>query len=529
MRNYLILILACGALAKAVGADAPLGRLPDGGYYLKDEVDFKLKEEVARELSPANGNRRAVAKGRLLGMHGAIRDVVAGHSAAQRWLDGQELPERVRGQGAQVPNIARSLKAKLRDGADAAQVVVELQQHPDVEWASVNRVRRPAFTPNDARFDEQWGPQRIRAEDAWDVSLTSTSRRVAIIDTGVDLVHPDLSSRIVYNRGFGGNSNGDAKRDRRGGSSIDHGTHVAGTAAAIRNNSIGVAGVTVANIMAMGCSSWNADANQYWICCAADAINDAVANNADAINCSFGNDSLASSESDALDNAQDNGCLVVVAAGNDGSDVDTSDNRGWNDHGWPLIVSNVRSDDTLSGSSNFGPAIDLGAPGSSILSTVTTNYMAANANGTYGNMSGTSMASPHVAGAAVMVRGMNPNLISGSGIKSLLYRMAEDLGAAGKDNSYGNGMLQLDPAFLRPLRDAEAFVNSAFPAVIVNNGHYNLPYTNIPDALGAIPDFGTLVLNGGSTLPSSITYPPITISKPCTLAAFPDRTVIIGQ
>ena len=128
-----------------------------------------------------------------------------------------------------------------------------------------------------------------------------------------------------------------------------------------------------------------------------------------------------------------------------------------------------------------------------------------------------------------MLRGMNPSRISGSGIKSLLYRMAEDIGPAGEDNSFGSGMLLLDPAYLRPLRDAEAFVNSAFPDILVNNGHYNVPFTNIPDALAAIPDFGTLVLNGGSTLPASISYAPITISKPCTLAAFPDRTVIIGQ
>ena len=211
MRNYLTLLMTFGAFAGAMGADLPPGRLPDGGYYLKDEVDFQLKEEVARDLSPVDANRRAVAKGRVISMHGAIRDVVAGHSAAQRWLDGQEFPEHIGGRGPQVPKIARSLKAKLRDNADAADVVKELRQHPDVEWASINRVRRPAFTPNDARFDEQWGPQRIRAEDAWDVSLASTSRRVAIIDTGVDLFHPDLSTRIVYNRGFGGNANGDMR------------------------------------------------------------------------------------------------------------------------------------------------------------------------------------------------------------------------------------------------------------------------------------------------------------------------------
>jgi subtilisin family serine protease len=528
MKIILSTAVALGLAWMSHAADAELGRLPDGGYYVKGEVDFALKEPVARDFSPAGQNRRPVNKGRMLGLHPAIGEIVAGNTAAERWLNGEELPARVRGNGDEVPRIARSIKARLHPGQDAAQVVGALRGHPDIAWASLNRVRPPTLVPNDARWEDQWGPQRVRADDAWDISQATTSIRVAIIDTGVDLVHPDLASRIVYNRGFGSNASGDAKRDRRGGSSIDHGTHCAGIAAAIRNNSIGVAGITRANIMAMGCSSWNAGESEYWICCASDAINDAVANGADVINCSFGNSSLEGSESDALDNAQDSGVLVVVAAGNDGMNVDSSASQGWNDHGWPLIVSNIQEDDLPRASSNFGNAIDLGGPGTSILSTVTTNYTMANANGTYGFMSGTSMASPAVAGGVALVQSMNPSRISGSGVKHFLYRMAEDLGAGGKDTVYGNGMLQLDPAFLRPLRDASAFVNPAQPALL-EFGTYNLPYNDIPAAVAAVPDGGTIVLNGGTISPASFSYPPVTISKACILRALPDRTVTIGQ
>ena len=527
MKTLLKTAMMLGFVVSASAADPAVGRLPNGTYYLMDEVDFGLKSEVAQTLSPAGANRRPVDKSRLLGLHRAARDIVSGHSSAERWLKGEELPSRVAPIGEEVPKLARSLKMKLNAGADAALVVEELKQNPDVAWASINRLHKPTLIPNDARWADQWGPERIRAQDAWDVSQVSTTERVAVIDTGVDLTHPDLASRIIYNRGFGGNANGDCKRDRRGGSSIDHGTHVAGTAAAIRGNSIGIAGVVNARIMAMGCSTWNAGAGEYYICCAADAINDAVANGADAINCSFGNSELTAAESDALDNAQSSGVLVVVAAGNDGMNVDSSGSQGWNDHAWPLIVSNTRDTDALSASSNFGSAIDLAAPGTSILSTVSTNYYGANASGNYAFFSGTSMASPHVAGAAVLVKSMNPGRLTGSAIKDCLYRMAEDLGAAGKDTSYGNGLLQLWPSFLSAIKDADAFVNPD-NTFFVHAGTYLLPYATIPSAIAAIPAGGTLVLNGGLDS-SDYHYPAQTISSPVTLRALPDRSVLIGK
>jgi thermitase len=511
-------------------ADPVLGKLPNGDYYLKHEVNFVLREQVARELSPADDNRKNVDKVKLRGMHAGIREIVGGHTAAKKWLSGEALPETVQKQKtAEVPKMARSLKALLREDQDAVKVAEELLQHPDVESTSINRVRRPGLVPSDARWSDQWGPTRVRADDAWDVSPASTTMRVAIIDTGVDLTHPDLSSRIVYNAGFGGNANGDAKRDRRGGSSIDHGTHCAGIAAAVRNT-IGIAGIARANIMAMGCSSWNASAGEYYICCMADAVNDAVANGAEVISCSFGNSGLASDESDALSDAQSSGVVVCAAAGNDGMNVDSSPSQGWNDHSWPLIVSNTQQDDTLRPSSNFGSAIDMAAPGTAILSTVTTNYYGANVNGNYDYFGGTSMSCPTVAGGIAMVRSMNPSRIGGSGSKHFIYRMAEDLGAAGKDSSYGNGMLQLNPDFLEVLKSGTVFANSLWPTLAFNNGSYDLPYNTVAAAVTSVSSGGTIVLNGGTIDANSYSYAaPITITKACTLRVFPDRPAVLGK
>ena len=137
------------------------------------------------------------------------------------------------------------------------------------------------------------------------------------------------------------------------------------------------------------------------------------------------------------------------------------------------------------------------------------------------------MASPLVAGAAVMVKSMNPTRINGSAIKDCLYRMAEDLGAGGKDSSYGNGLLQLWPNFLSTLKEADAFVNPD-NNFFVHTGTYTLPYNTIASAIAGTSSGRTLVLNGGSDN-SDYHYPAQTISSAVTLRALPDRSVVIGK
>ena len=512
----------------AIAADRPLGQLPNGRLYIRDELDFCLKAEPARALSRADNLRQKVAAPRLTALHPAIASVVGNHLSAQRWLDGEALPAALKHASADVPVIARSLTAMLAAGADAAVVVEELRQHPDVEWASLNVLEPVTLIPNDAQWANQWGPPRINATNGWDVSQATTTLRVAIVDTGVDLTHPDLS--IVYNRGFGGNPTGDAQRDVRGGTSIDHGTHVAGIAAAIRNNNIGIAGVANIGIMAMGCAVWgtNGGVSQYLVGSGAAAINDAVANNAAVINCSFGQQSpLAAAMASALDNAQSNGVIVVCAAGNDTNNILSSPSAGWALHSWPIIVSNIQTNDTLNPGSNFGNPISLAAPGTGIFSTFTTNYTAPAAGGTYGFMTGTSQASPHVAGAAGMVRSMNLNRIAGEGARDLLFRMAEDLGSPGRDTTYGYGMLQLPASFLAVLKNGNTFAGTNF-GIWSPNGSYERPYNSIPTALAVTPAGGTIVLNGGvGGLQNP--YPAQTINAPVTLLAFPDRPVRIGN
>lgn len=513
-------------------ADRPLGRLPDGQLYIKDEVEFCVKAAAAQTMSRADIMRQSVNTSRLAAFHSAIIAVNGNHLSAQRWLNGEPLPAALKHVGAAVPAIARSLTATLATGVDAAVVVEELRKHPDVEWASLNVLSPVTLIPNDAQWTNQWGPSRIIATNAWEVPQASTTLRVAIIDSGVDLTHPDLA--IIYNKGFGGNPNGDAMRDARGGSSIDHGTHVAGIAAAIRGNSIGIAGVANVGIMAMGCAVWgtnSAGVPQYLVGSGATALNDAVGNGAAVVNCSFGQAApLNAAMQSALDSAQNSGVLVVCAAGNDGTNIVNSPSAGWAAHAWPIIVSNIQqtTNDTPNPSSNYGARVDLAAPGTGILSTFTTNYTAPAAGGTYGTMTGTSQASPHVAGGAAMVRSMNPGRIFAPGTRDLLYRMCQDLGAPGLDSIYGYGMLQLSASFLSVLKDGNTFVGTNSVAW-TPDGSYDRPYSTIPGAMAVTPSGGTLVLNGGgSGVPPPI-YPAQTINAPITLTAFPDRPVTIGN
>lgn len=524
MKRIILVLIVSTATAQS--ADRALGRLPSGQLYIKDELQFCLKAAPARALSRADTQRQSVSAPALSALHPAIASVVGNHLSAERWLNGEPLPPALKHTSAEVPMIARSLTAMLIPQADAAVVIEELRQHPDVEWASLNTLEPVTEIPNDAFWTNQWGPSRINATNGWDVSQATTSFRVAIVDTGVNLTHPDLP--IVYNRGFGGNPTGDAMRDVRGGSSIDHGTHVAGIAAATRNNSIGIAGIARLGIMAMGCAVWDGT-NQYNIGSGDVAINDAVANGATVINCSFGQAApLGAAMSNALNNAQNNNVIVVCAAGNDGTEILNSPSAGWAAHPWPIIVSNIQQDDTPRTTSNFGNRIDLAAPGTGIFSTFTTNYTTPAPGGTYGTMTGTSQASPHVAGAAGMVRSMNQLRIAAPGTRDLLFRMAQDLGAAGRDPVYGVGMLQLPASFLAVLKSGFTF-SGTNSGLWVPDGSYDNPYSSIPNAIAATPSGGTIVLNGGSTgMPPPI-YPAQTISAPVTLMAFPDRPVTIGN
>jgi subtilisin family serine protease len=316
---------------------------------------------------------------------------------------------------------------------------------PGVEAAQPNYLYRLAATPNDPRYlsGEQYGLAKIGAPAAWDVSTGSTSVVVAVIDTGIKYTHEDLQANVWTNpgetpgngidddaNGYVDDIHGADTRNNDGDPADDHGhgTHVAGTIGAAGNNGLGVAGVNW-NVRLMGVKLFDAAgvattanavaALQYVTMMRGRGVNVRVSNS------SWGGPPEAPDDDPALRAAfraaGEAGILNVVAAGNSGRDTDAQ----------PFFpasfaVTNLVSVAASDGSdlrapfSNYGAtSVDLAAPGVSILSTVINS-------GKYGTSSGTSMAAPHVAGAAALLAAHNPAL-SAASLKATLMNTVDQL------------------------------------------------------------------------------------------------------
>jgi hypothetical protein len=284
---------------------------------------------------------------------------------------------------------------------------------------------------------------KIQAPAAWNRTHGSSSVRVAILDTGINEAHPDLTSRVVARQDFTSSASGTT--DVNG-----HGTHVAGIASALTNNSLGVAGVgfdtRLLNAKVMD------DTGAGPMSAAIQGIRWATQNGAHVINMSFGSssqddcvpsfwenltDSGVADLQDAIDEAWAANVVLVAAAGNNASSLQQ----------WPASCSNVLSvastdsSDALSGFSNFGTWVDLAAPGSGILSSAvpgapscaqsTTTFFAP-----FGQCSGTSMASPHVAGLAALVRA-SCGFTSASLIANRITSNADAIAGTGSNWQFG--------------------------------------------------------------------------------------------
>ena len=244
------------------------------------------------------------------------------------------------------------------------------------------------WTPPDPLWDGQWAPRQVRAQKAWNLERGSETTVVAIVDTGVQLNHPDLEDHLVGGHDF---VNDDQQpRDDNG-----HGTAVAGVVAAIANSS-GVAGMCV-RCRLMPVKTLAANGTGWWTV-AAEGIVWAAEHRADVINLSFGGPTGGSVLQDAIAYARSRGAVVIGAAGNYGSD------DLFYPAAMPGVVSVAGSDDLdrrLSFSNYSTSWVDLAAPGC----TLTTKRF-----GSYGTFCGTSFAAPLVSGVAALVESARPSL-----------------------------------------------------------------------------------------------------------------------
>jgi subtilisin family serine protease len=304
--------------------------------------------------------------------------------------------------------------------ASESSFVNAFGSRPEVEFAEPDHIlSAQQMIPNDPFYTDPnaWALQKINGPDAWALNTGSSSIIIAILDTGVDGTHPDLVANMVP--GWNIYSNNADTSDVQG-----HGTMVAGTAAASSNNGIGVASV------AWGCRIMPvriADSSGYaTVSDVASGLTWAADHGARVANISF-NANGYSTVSSAAKYFQTKGGVVTVAAGNDGTSVQTADDPNM------LTVGATDSSDVLFSWSNRGNNLDVVAPG---------HVATTGRGGSYAAADGTSFAAPMVAGAAALVLSANPGLTPVE-VQSIIKQSADDLGATGWDSTYGFGRINL--------------------------------------------------------------------------------------
>jgi minor extracellular protease Epr len=267
-----------------------------------------------------------------------------------------------------------------------------------------------------------WGITKIKADQSWNKGWTGTGAKVAILDTGIDVDHPDL----VVTEGVSTVDDEPSFDDLNG-----HGTHVAGIVGS-KNNGTGTVGVAPNSELypvKVLHSDGSGDLSDIL-----EGINWSISKGVDVINMSLGTPSYSSALEQAVNNAYNKGILVVAAAGNNGNASGTGDTVEYPAR-FPntIAVSAVDQNSVRAPFSATGKKVEVSAPGVKIASTYP--------GGTYASMSGTSMASPYVAGELALLKERYPTYSTAS-LRSALQSSALDLGVKGRDALYGYGMIQ---------------------------------------------------------------------------------------
>lgn len=424
-------------------------------------------------------------------------------------------------QGTALENIVRlSLPPSIEQREETLSLVADLQKLPEIAYAEPNYILHALWIPNDPyysstgawgqNFPDLWGLKAIDIEQAWDVSK-GQGVIVAVIDTGVDSMHPDLALNMWTNPGESGEKAGNGIDDdgngfidddrgwnfvRNSNSPLDdfgHGSHVAGTIAAVGNNGTGIIGVAPeAKIMALKVLN---NAGDGTLEDAGRAITYAANNGARVINASFGAPVQSKVLADAVRYAHDvKGVVVITAAGNSNTDASLFTPANLPE---AITVSAITHESRRAFFSNFGEKIDVAAPGGgdsgpstmyqpfrSILSlkaSMAVTGMTGNGTLVIGSLflrqAGTSMAAPHVAGLTALIRSRFPGYTAEQ-VRQALRMSSDDILATGIDPESGYGRinarraLSLGPplnVFLRPIMQTPG--QSSLPIYGTAEGH----------------------------------------------------------
>ncbi|MEW8278420.1 MAG: S8 family peptidase [Candidatus Thiodiazotropha sp.] len=345
-----------------------------------------------------------------------------------------------------------------------------LRKRGDVAYAEPNYIVRPSLTPNDTHYNLQWHYPQINLPQAWDITTGDNSVIVAVIDTGVLLTHPEMLGQLTEgydfisdpeNAGDGdgidSNPNDDGDAVQEGISSSFHGTHVAATVAASSNDSRGAAGVAwnsrIMPIRVLGKDGGNSLDLAEGIRFAAglpNASGTLPAQAADIINLSLGGSADNQTTRDAVAAARAEGVIIVAAAGNE----TTSQLSYPASYEGVVSVSAVDINRDLAFYSNFGSMIDVAAPGGDLRVDLNGDsrpdgILSAGADDSTDTLSyqlvfynGTSMASPHVAGVAALMKAVYPAMTPAEfDLLLAAGELTNDLGDTGRDDLFGHGLI----------------------------------------------------------------------------------------
>lgn len=370
-------------------------------------------------------------------------------------------------------NILKGRIANFKlNGMTSKEALAKLNKHPSVLYAEPDYILSADVMPDDSRFSELWGMHNtgqtggtadadIDAPEAWEISTGTRDVVVGVIDTGVDHTHPDLAANMWVNpgeiAGDGVDNDGNGYIDdvyginaiTNVGDPMDdqgHGSHVAGTIGAAGNNGLGVVGVNHTTAI-VGCKFLSAAGTgsssdaikciDYMVGLKNSGVNLRVMNN------SWGGGGFSQVLADAITSSEEADILFVAAAGNDGVDNDANPHYPSSyEHESILAVAGTNHTDAIYSASQWGlTSVDIAAPARNVLSTVP---------GGYATYSGTSMATPHVAGAAALVLSVNPDL-SAIELKELLMESGdanaatEGLTVSGNRLNVHNALQDADP------------------------------------------------------------------------------------
>jgi subtilisin family serine protease len=446
---------------------------------------------------------------------------------------------------------------ELPTGMTVEEALQEYNQSPDILYAEPDyEIKLLSRIPDDTRFDELWGMHNtgqsggtvdadIDAPEAWEISTGSDKVVVALLDTGVDYGHVDLSDNMWVNED---EYNGSGGVDDDGNGYIDdiygwdfadddadpmdyhyHGTHCAGTIGGVGNNGKGVAGVCW-DVKIMTLKIFPNYGETGFIAGVIEALDYAIDKGIKVSSNSWGGGSYSQSLKDAINTAGGAGMLFIASAGNDGVNNDTYPHYPASYNCESIIsVLATNDNDNKSGFSNYGPtSVDIGAPGSDILSCEPGNQ--------YQYLDGTSMATPHVAGACALLWSMNPAL-SNAEVKGILLNTVDKTlpnkcVSEGRLNLY-NAILETNAPWIsfepeegELLPDEAVDVNVTFDAMELEPGTYEAeivvisddpcnPTMIVPVTMTVVPDdlvvtptenFESTGTKGGPFEPNCITY-----------------------